>query len=133
MPDRRPPKEYAMRNTVAITQGCYFFITGIWPLFSIGTFQMVTGRKTDLWLVKTVGLVLAVIGATLFMAGARAEVTLSTALLAVGSAAGLAGIDIVYAGKKVISSVYLLDAVLEAALIIWWGVVLLLQPQSAIF
>jgi len=122
-----------MRNTVAITQGCYFFITGIWPLFSIGTFQMVTGRKTDLWLVKTVGLVLAVIGATLFMAGARAEVTLSTALLAVGSAAGLAGIDIVYAGKKVISSVYLLDAVLEAALIIWWGVVLLLQPQSAIF
>jgi hypothetical protein len=35
-------------------------MTGLWPLVSIGTFQQVTGPKTDLWLVKTVGVLIAV-------------------------------------------------------------------------
>jgi len=34
----------AMR-TIAILQGLYFVITGIWPLLSISTFQAVTGPK----------------------------------------------------------------------------------------
>lgn len=115
-----------MLETVAIVQGIYFLVTGIWPIFSIGTFMVITGPKTDLWLVKTVGAVLGVIGAALTLAGARAEVTPAMIVLAVGSAASLAAVDVVYAARRVISPVYLLDAVLEAALIIWWGAVLLL-------
>jgi hypothetical protein len=34
-------------------QGIYYLLTGLWPLVSIGTFQMVTGEKTDVWLVHT--------------------------------------------------------------------------------
>lgn len=48
---------------VALVQGIYFFVTGVWPLISTNTFQMVTDPKTDLWLVKTVGIILATIGA----------------------------------------------------------------------
>ncbi len=114
-----------MLETVALSQGGYFFITGIWPIFSMQTFMAVTGPKTDLWLVRTVGLVLAVIGLTLLVAGTRSEVALPVVILATGSAAALAAIDVIYAVKKVIAPVYLLDAVLEAAIIAWWSVALL--------
>lgn len=83
--------------------------------------MLVTGPKTDLWLVKTVGAVLAVIGMGLVLAGMRAEVTPSAAALAVASAAALTAVDLNYALKRVIAPVYLLDAVAEVALIAWWG------------
>lgn len=109
-------------ETLAIIQGIYFLITGVWPLFSIKTFMAVTGPKTDLWLVKTVGAVLAVIGAVLIVAGRGDEVTSAIALLAAGSAAALACVDVIYAARRVISPIYLADAAAEAALIIFWFV-----------
>ena len=48
-----------------VVQGVYFLLTGVWPLLSIRTFEAVTGPKVDRWLVKTVGLLVAVIGASL--------------------------------------------------------------------
>ena len=116
-----------MVDTLAVVQGCYFFITGIWPIFSIRTFMMITGPKTDLWLVKTVGAVLAVVGATLVLAGASGEVTASVALLAAGSSAALACVDVRYASRRVISPIYLADAAIEAVLILCWIAVYLLD------
>ena len=110
---------------LAILQGAYFLITGVWPLFSIRTFQMVTGPKNDLWLVKTVGVTIAAIGAPLILAGVRGEVNPAIVLLAVGSAAGLGAIDVFYSLKKVILPVYLLDAAVEAVLVIWWGILVM--------
>lgn len=115
-----------MEETVALVQGAYFLITGLWPIFSITTFMAITGPKTDLWLVKTVGAVLAVIGAALLVAGIEAEVGAALVLLAVGSAAALAAVDVIYVSRRVIAPVYLLDAVLEAILIVWWCAALLL-------
>ncbi len=63
-----------MDHMVALVQGIYFLVTGIWPLISMRTFLTITGPKTDLWLVKTVGLVLAVIGAVLISAQRTAAV-----------------------------------------------------------
>jgi len=119
--------EDAVVDTLAVVQGCYFFITGIWPIFSIRTFMMITGPKTDLWLVKTVGAVLAVVGATLVLAGASGEVTASVALLAAGSSAALACVDVRYASRRVISPIYLADAAIEAVLILCWIAVYLLD------
>ncbi|QXE90311.1 hypothetical protein KP001_18155 [Geomonas subterranea] len=113
-----------MEQAVALVQGAYFLITGLWPIFSITTFMMVTGPKTDLWLVKTVGAVLAVIGAALLVAGFNAELGEAVRLLAVGSAAALAAVDVIYVSRKIIAPIYLLDAVAEAALIAWWAVAL---------
>ena len=105
---------------VAAVQGAYFVLTGLWPLFGINSFQAVTGAKTDLWLVYTVGCLVAVIGATLLMSAFRGRTTPEVMVLAIGSAVALAGIDVVFVLRGVISWVYLLDAVAEGALITWW-------------
>jgi hypothetical protein len=109
-----------VNGAVALMQGIYYLVTGLWPLVSIGTFQRVTGPKTDLWLVNTVGVLIAVIGAALLLAGMRGDVTRSVIFLAVASAAGLAGVDVIYVSKQVIARIYLLDALVELALLVWW-------------
>lgn len=105
---------------VALVQGVYFVATGVWPLVSIRTFMAVTGPKTDLWLVKTVGVLVTAIGATILCAAYRDRIDLEILVLAVGSAAALTAIDVIYVSKRVIAPIYLADAVLEIALIAWW-------------
>jgi hypothetical protein len=114
-----------MNPTVALIQGIYFLVTGIWPLISMRTFLAITGPKTDLWLVKTVGLLLAVIGAVLVYAQRTAAVNSPVVFLAIGAAASLVLVEVVYVIKKVISPIYLGDAFVEIVLIIWWAVALL--------
>jgi hypothetical protein len=86
----------------------------------MGTFLKVTGPKTDLWLVKTVGLLLAVIGLVLIVAQINAEVNPSIRILAIGSALSLALVEFIYVAKRVISPIYLGDAIAELFLIGWW-------------
>ena len=61
-------------------QGIYYLVTGVWPLVSIETFQMVTGPKTDHmvtgreadhWLVMTVGVLIVAIAIPLLIAALR--------------------------------------------------------------
>jgi hypothetical protein len=105
---------------MSFLQGAYFTITGLWPLISMDTFLAVTGPKTDLWLVRTVSLLITVIGATLLVAAKRNEANFTITLLAIGSAASLAWVDAYYALTGVIWPVYLLDTFPEIALIIGW-------------
>lgn len=114
-----------MEHLVALVQGIYFFVTGVWPLLSMKTFLMVTGPKTDLWLVKTVGMILAVIGAVLILAQVNAEINTSIIVLAIGSAISLAIVEFIYVAKRVISPIYLADAVAELILVAWWGLSIL--------
>ena len=105
---------------VCVAQGAYYVLTGVWPLVSLRTFEAVTGPKADGWLVKTVGVLVAVIGAVLLRAGLRGAVDArahpEVPLLATGSAAALAGIDVVYVAKGRIPPVYLADAAVELLL-----------------
>lgn len=109
-----------MENLVALIQGIYFFLSGIWPILSMGSFLKVTGPKTDLWLVKTVGIILAVIGIVLIVAQVNAEINTPIMILAVGSALSLALVEFIYVAKRVISPIYLGDAMIELVLIGWW-------------
>ena len=109
------------RSRLAIAQGAYFAATGVWPLIDMASFEAVTGAKADKWLVRTVGVLVAVIGGALIAAGARRSVTPEIAGLAIGSSAGLGLIDVVYSTKGRISKIYLADAAAEAALIAAWG------------
>ncbi|HEY7519967.1 MAG TPA: hypothetical protein VIE36_16895 [Methylomirabilota bacterium] len=102
-----------------LLQGVYFLLTGLWPLVSMRTFEAVTGPKVDRWLVKTVGVLVAVIGASL-LADAR-HPSRGSRVLGVGSAAALGGVDVVYSLRGRISKIYLLDAVLEALLVGLWA------------
>jgi hypothetical protein len=109
-----------MDYLVALIQGIYFLVSGIWPIISMGTFLKVTGPKTDLWLVKTVGIILALIGLVLIVAQLQAEISNSIIILAIGSALSLALVEMIYVAKRVISPIYLADAVVELIFIGWW-------------
>jgi hypothetical protein len=106
---------------LAWAQGLFYLATGLWPLFHMRSFLWVTGPKVDLWLVRTVGILVAVIGAALLLGALRRRIGPELALLAAGSAAGLAAIDIYYALADRISDIYLLDAVAEIGLALLWS------------
>lgn len=105
---------------LAMGQGIYYVLGGMWPMLGINSFQSATGPKTDLWLVRTVALLLIVIGMTLFTAGIRWRVTLEIFLLGIGSAVALTLIEVVYVVGGQISPIYLLDSIVESALAAWW-------------
>jgi uncharacterized membrane protein len=107
---------------LAGAQAVYFVVTGVWPLVSIRTFMAVTGPKSDIWLVKTVGLLVTVIGAAIGIAAWNDRFTPEVFVLAVGSAAALGAVDVYYHLRGVIARIYLLDAVAEAVLIVAWCV-----------
>ncbi len=107
-------------ENLAVIQGIYYFVSGIWPLLHMGSFMKITGPKTDQWLVKTVGILIAVIAVSLLFDAFGNAIRYSTFLLAFGNALGLTLIEIVYVAKKVISPVYLLDAVAEVILMLLW-------------
>lgn len=107
-------------NIVAQCQAVYYIVTGVWPLVHIKSFLKVTGPKTDLWLVKTVGVLVTVIGVVLGMGGAQRSARKEMAVLAVSSAAALTAIDVYYVARRRIAPIYLLDAAGEIGLIIGW-------------
>lgn len=113
-----------------IGQAVYYLLTGVWALISINTFQKGTGPKVDTWLVRTVGVLVAVIGGVLAMAGVRRQQTPEIPTLAIGSALGLTAIDVVYVARKRISPIYLLDALGELLLVGLWAVALRKGPGN---
>jgi hypothetical protein len=127
------PDEQSYRKLYSLLssgQAVYYAITGVWAIVGIKSFQKVTGPKVDIWLVKTVGVLIVAIGAVLGLAGRRGEPVPEVPLLAVGSAAGLAAIDIIYVARKRIRPVYLLDAIAEIGLIALWGLWAGLKPEK---
>lgn len=113
-------------------QGLYFALFGIWPLLHIGSFQAVTGEKTDHlatgsesdhWLVYTVALLITVIGIVLLMAAGRRQVSAEIAMLGTASAAALASIDVLYVIRRTIAPIYLADAAVEAVFIVGWLII----------
>jgi hypothetical protein len=105
---------------MAMVQGVYFALTGLWPLVHLRSFLAVTGPKTDLWLVHTVGVIVLCIGTALLVATARGEVNGTIIALAVTSALGLATIDVIYVVRRVIAPIYLVDAAAEVLLVTGW-------------
>lgn len=109
---------------LAFFHGLYFFVAGIWPILHMPSFTAVTGPKTDLWLVRTVGMLVLVIGAGLMLSAFRKFVTLPVILIGTGAAFGFILIDIIYVVQNVISPVYLLDAGIEIILLMLWMILL---------
>jgi len=107
-------------DTLAIVQGSYFAATGIWSLVDIESFEAVTGPKVDKWLVRTVGVLVTAIGGALISAGVRHKVTGEIKGLGVGSAIGLAAIDLIYTSRRRIAPIYLADAAVEATVATMW-------------
>jgi hypothetical protein len=99
----------------------YYMVTGFWPLVSRRSFERVTGPKADFWLAQTVGVLIGSIGLGLAQSfRRRGEPPPELRTIAMSTAAGLALVDAVFVGRRRIRPVYLVDAVVEAALIAGW-------------
>jgi hypothetical protein len=107
-------KQTTWVQKVIFLQGIYYTITGLWPLLHIRSFVAVTGDKTDIWLVKMVGLLAATIGIYLIYSIKQQPAK----LLGILSAFSFGVIDVYYVYHKVISPVYLGDAIIELILLI---------------
>jgi hypothetical protein len=114
-------------TSLGLLQAAYFVLTGVWPLVHMRSFLKVTGPKTDLWLVKTVGLLVTVIGLAIAASVTAGTTLIPLSILAIGSAAALAIIDVVYVTRRTIARIYLLDAAVEIILIGVWGALLMSQ------
>lgn len=110
-------------------QGLYTLLTALWGLIDIDSFMAVTGPKNDLWLVKTVSVVLLAIAVTLLSFVFVSSDPLPAILLGFLTSAGLAAIDFYYSGREVISTVYALDGIAEVVFALAW-VYLLAQRRK---
>jgi hypothetical protein len=118
-----------------LSQGIFYVATGLWPIVHLRSFEAVTGRKRDKWLVQTVGGLIAAVGGALLVgafesrgrrageaaSGASERPSRSLRTLGITSAAVLASSDIYFVAKGRISPVYLGDAAVEAAMIAAWA------------
>jgi hypothetical protein len=105
---------------LAFGQGALYLLSGVWPVVHLRSFLAVTGPKIDLWLVQTMGALLAVLGAALIGAARRPRVEPEWVFLGAGAALVLGGSDAVFVQRGVISRIYLVDAAGEFLLAAAW-------------
>lgn len=101
-------------------QASYILVTAIWPLIHIQSFMHVTGYKTDVWLVKTVGALLVPVSICLY-----SFLFINTdrrPALILGSLTSVAfiSVDFYYALSDVISDIYLADGAIELLFLFIW-------------
>ena len=125
-----PLRSHSLMSVVGMAQALYFVVTGLWPILSITTFEVVTGPKTDDWLVQTVGVLISIVAVVIAVAAARKNISFEILLLAIGSAVGLAIVDLVFVAQGIISKVYLLDAIAEFIIIGLWISAIGLQKRQ---
>lgn len=103
-----------------LSQGIFYVTAGLWPIVHLRSFEAVTGKKRESWLVQTMGGLIAAVGAALLVGAVDKQRSRALATLGVASASVLAASDIYFAGKGRISPVYFGDAAAEAAMIAAW-------------
>ncbi|MCG6497775.1 hypothetical protein [Kitasatospora sp. A2-31] len=109
--------------TVARAQGLFNLVGGLWPVLSLRTFEAVYGAKTDRWLQRTNGALLASTGISLLLAEPGSAGVRHARRVGLGSALTLLTADAVYVPLRRIPATYLLDAAKEAAWVAaWWAV-----------
>ncbi|MHB1133248.1 MAG: hypothetical protein ACYC4L_12815 [Chloroflexota bacterium] len=101
-------------------QGLYYLATGLWPLFSRASFERVTGRKRDFWLVRTIGLLLSAVGSSLLVGAWESGGRRARTVLGLGSAGALAGVDFYYSMRGRVPRAYFIEGLAELTLVLGW-------------
>lgn len=101
--------------TLARVQGIYYIVTGLWPLLHMSSFEAVTGRKTDKWLVKTSGLMIAGVGLSLLLIDTEAARVLGLTIATI-----VAATEAYYSLKGTLSIVYFIESLIEFVFILIW-------------
>lgn len=108
-----------LRAALLWSQGSYTLLTAVWPIVHIKSFMDVSGYKTDIWLVKTVGILLAAIAVCLLLSISSKE-NFPVAVLGLFTAAGMAYVDFFYALNDTIPDIYMADGAVEILFVLVW-------------
>ncbi|MDJ1493514.1 hypothetical protein QNI19_11270 [Cytophagaceae bacterium DM2B3-1] len=102
-------------------QGLYILIIAIWPLVHIESFMKVTGYKTDIWLVKTVGALGIPVGLTLLSYLFIRTDCRPAFVLGALTALAFAFVDFYYPLRDVISDIYIVDGWVQVLFLLTWS------------
>ena len=97
-------------------QAGYYLATGAWAVVHRDSFERVTGRKTDYWLVRTVGALAVAVGAALAVGARRSTPSAESVALAVGAGVAFSAADVVGVAAGRIRPVYLGDTAMHTLL-----------------
>lgn len=114
-----------LRTATLWSQGIYVLLTALWPIVHIESFMNVSGYKTDVWLVKTVGILLLAIAVSLLLDIFSKEINFPIAVLALFTAVGMAYVDFFYALNETIPKIYMADGAVEVVFALAWLFILL--------
>lgn len=123
------PRVDRWARRLAVAQGAFYFLSGIWPILHPRSFLAATGPKTDVWLAQTVGALLAVIGLGLLLASRHRLVPGEWRFMGAAVALVLAVVDVIFVGRHVISPIYLADAGVELVIAAIWCTLALRAPE----
>lgn len=102
-------------KSVLRAQSAYYVVTGAWPLIHYDSFERVTGRKHERWLVETVGGLIATAGICVAVASREDRPSAEGIVTSAGSALTLGLIDALYLARGRLAPAYALDLVAQAA------------------
>lgn len=104
---------------VILFQGLYYFVTAVWPLLHIRSFEAVTGEKKEDWLVYTVSLMILSSSLIFLYASLLAEtISIEVVFLSALNAVSLGFISIYYPLRGTIRKIYLADGLLEVFILV---------------
>ncbi len=103
---------------LAAVHASYYVVTGAWALVDRRSFERITGRKRDYWLVRLVGALAVAVGASLGSAVATGERRRDDTTLALATSLAFVAAD-VHASRSA-SPVYLGDVVVHAFFLPAW-------------
>ncbi|MBA3463172.1 MAG: hypothetical protein H0T46_24665 [Deltaproteobacteria bacterium] len=111
-------------NTAPFTQGVFYVVTGLWPIIHLRSFEAVTGRKKEGWLAKSMGGLIAAVGAALIAGSLEKRESAALRVLGMGSAIALGVADLVFAKQQKTHNrhqkAYYADAAAEGAALAGW-------------
>ncbi len=92
----------------------------MWPIVHMESFERVSGPKTDKWLAKTTGGLIAAVGVALIAGSFDRRSARTLRLLGLASAVALGASDVINSIRGRVSKIYLADAAAEGAAIAAW-------------
>ena len=120
------------RQYLLAIQGIYTFITAVWPIVHIESFMLVSGPKSDIWLVKTEGVTLMAIGVCLLTGVFAKGDYWPLAALALFTSIGLAYVDFYYALNDTIWDTYMADGVIQIIFATCWLIILWKERKQSL-
>jgi glycine/D-amino acid oxidase-like deaminating enzyme/nitrite reductase/ring-hydroxylating ferredoxin subunit len=105
-------------RTPRVAQGAYYVATGLWPVLHLRSFEAVTGRKRNGWIIRALGGAIAAVGTALLTSDIAAPRRAPRLGLGAAVALGLAGMYLAVTRRG--SRAYLAEAAIEAGFAAAW-------------